>query len=133
MPTIQIKAEISAQELIDAAGQLDGPEFETVAERMLMMRAERRAPHLSHEETDLLLQINTPLPEETWQRYSSLYAKLEPDTITQGEHAELLHLIDVVEMDNARRIGHLIELAELRGTTLPDLMQSLGIGPRAHA
>ena len=133
MPTIQVKAQISAQELIDAASQLDGPELEAVAERLLMLRAERRAPHLSHEESDLLLQINTPLPKEIWQRYTGLYAKLKPDTITEEEHKELLRLIDVVEIDNARRIGRLIKLAELRGTTLPELMGFLGIGPRSHA
>ena len=133
MPTIQVKAQISAQELIDAAGQLDGAELEAVTNRLLVMRAERRAPHLSPEETDLLLKINTPLPEETWRRYTSLYAKLEPDTITPQEHAELLELISIVEMDNARRISHLIELALLRGTTLDALMTSLGIGPRSHA
>ncbi len=133
MPTIQVKAQISAQELIDAAGQLDGPELEAVSDRLLALRAERRAPHLPHEEADLLLKINTPLPEETWRRYTSLYAKLDPDTITAEEHAELLQLINVVEMDNARRIRHLIELARLRGTTLDALMKSLGIGPRSHA
>jgi hypothetical protein len=133
MPTIQVKAQISAQELIEAANQLDGRELEIVADRLLMMRAERRAPHLSHEESDLLIQINTPLPEEIWQQYTSLYAKLEPDTITEEEHKELLRLIHAVEMDNAQRIGHLIKMAEMRGTTLPKLMQSLGIGPRAHA
>jgi len=133
MPTIQVKAQISAQELIDAAGQLDGPELEAVSDRLLVMRAERRAPHLSYEETELLLKINTPLPEETWRRYTSLYAKLDPDTITAEEHAELLRLINVVEMDNARRIGHLIELARLRRTSLDALMKSLGIGPRSHA
>lgn len=133
MPTIQVKTQISAQELIDAADQLDGTDLEAVTDRLLVMRAERRAPHLSHEETDLLLKINTPLPEETWRRYSSLYAKLEPDTLTAEEQAELLELINVVEMDNARRIGYLIELARLRGTTLDALMKSLGIGPRSHA
>jgi hypothetical protein len=133
MPTIRVKAQISAQELIDAAGQLDGPELEAVSDRLLVMRAERRAPHLSYEETEMLLKINTPLPEETWRRYTSLYAKLDPDTITAEEHAELLQLINVVEMDNARRIGHLIELARLRRTSLDTLMKSLGIGPRSHA
>lgn len=66
MSTIQVKAQISAQELIDAASQLDSSELEVVAERVLMLRAERRAPHLSHEESDLLLQINTPLPTYSW-------------------------------------------------------------------
>ncbi len=99
----------------------------------MRLRAERRAPHLSPEESDLLLKINTPLPEETWKRYSKLQAGLKADKLTKAEYAELLQLIDVVELDNAERIGHLIELARLRGTTLDVLMKSLGIGPRPHA
>jgi len=133
MPTTQVKAQVSAQELIDAAGQLDGTELDAVTDSLLVLWAGRRAPHLSREETDLLLKINAPLPVEMWQRYSDLYAKLEPDMITPEEHGELKELIDVVEMDNARRIGNLIELARLRGTTLDALMKSLEIGPRPHA
>lgn len=132
MPTIQVKAQISAQELIDAASQLDEPELEAVADRLLTMRAERRAPHLLQKESDLMLKISAGLPEETWRRYTSLYAKLEPDTITAEEHTELRQLINVVEIDNARRIGHLVELARLHGTTVEALMKSLGIGPRSH-
>jgi len=48
MPTIQVKAQISAQELIEAASQLDDLELEAVTDSVLMLRAERCAPHLSH-------------------------------------------------------------------------------------
>lgn len=48
MPTIQIQVQISAQELINAASQLDDPELEAFTDRILMLQAERRAPHLSH-------------------------------------------------------------------------------------
>ncbi len=48
MPTIQVQAQISAQELIDAAIQLDDPELEAFTDHVLMLRAERRAPHPSH-------------------------------------------------------------------------------------
>jgi len=89
--------------------------------------------HFAREEADLVLKINTPLPEETWNRYSKLQTGLKADALTTEEYAELLQLIDVVEMDNAQRIGHLVKLARLRGTTLDALMQTLGIGPRTHA
>lgn len=131
MPTIQ--APVTAQELIEAARQLDSEELERVTDRLLVLRAARRRPHLSSRETELLLQINTPLPEETWRRYSYLYSKLERQTLSAEEHAELLGLIDVVEEDNAHRIGLLAELAQIRGTTLDTQMKSLGIGPRSHA
>ena len=132
MPTIQIQAQISAQTLMDAADQLDGKELEAVTDRLLVLRAARRGPHLSSIETALLLEINMPLPEVTWRRYSHLYSKLEPQTLTAEEHAELLELIDVVEEDNTHRIGLLAELAQIRGTTLDTQMKLLGIGLRSH-
>lgn len=95
-------------------------------------RATPAAPHLPAREAELLERINAGLPPETWQRYSALTRRREAETITDDEYAELLQLIDVVEADNAERIGHLIALARLRHTTLDALMRSLGIGPRAH-
>ncbi len=133
MSTVQHELPVSSEELLREVSRLSNPALDKFLDQVLLLRAERRAPHLSKQETDLLLKINTPLPEETWRRYSSLYAKLESDTVTPEEHAELLELINVVEMDNARRIGYLIELARLRGTALDTLMKSLGIGPRSHA
>ncbi|MGI4788421.1 MAG: hypothetical protein ACRYFS_06170 [Janthinobacterium lividum] len=113
--------------------QLEGYALDKFLDEVLSVRAGRRAPHLSKQETELLLIINTPLEEHIWERYTKLYAALRADRLTESEHTELMHLIDVVEIDNAKRIEHLIKLAHLRGTTLDDLMQSLGIGPRAHA
>lgn len=132
MSTVQHELSAPSEELLQEVSRLNGPALDKFLDRVLMLRAERRAPHLSRQETDLLLKINTPLPEETWRRYNSLYAKLKPDTITPEEYAELKQLINVVEMDNARRIGNLIELSRLRGTPLDALMKSLGIGPRSH-
>ena len=133
MPTIHLEAQISSDELIHAVSQLTGVELDILAERILTLRAQRHTPHLPRVESDLLLKINAGLADETWKRYSRLSASLRDETITAEEHRELLQLIDVVETDNAKRIGHLVELAGLRGLTLETLMSSLGIGPRSHA
>ncbi len=122
----------SPSAVIQEVSQFSDAEFDEFFDQITRLRAERRAPHLSEQETALLLKINTSLPEQTWKRYTKLYAKMRGNSISKTEYAELLELIDVVEMDNAGRIGHLVELANLRGTTLEALMQSLGIGPRAH-
>ena len=132
MSAVQHELSSPSKELLQEVSCLNGPVLDKLLDQVLVLRAERRAPHLSRQETDLLLKINTPLPEETWRRYNSLYAKLKPDTITPEEYTELKDLINAVEMDNAGRIGNLIELSRLRGTTLDALMKSLGIGPRSH-
>lgn len=124
---------VTAEKLLQEGSRLSNSALDIFLDQALLMRAERRAPHLSQEETDLLLKINAGLSEEIWQNDTRLYAKLEADTITTEEHTELLRLIDMVEIDNAQRIENLIELAHLRGTTLDALMKALGIGPRSHA
>lgn len=123
---------VSPEALLQEVSQFSDAALDKFFGQVALLRAERRAPHLSEQETELLLKINTPLAEQTWKRYTKLYAKMRADSISKTEYAELLQLIDVVEMDNAERIGQLIELANLRGTTLEALMKSLGIGPRAH-
>lgn len=133
MSTAVQETTVSPEALLQEVSQFSDAALDHFFDQVLRLRAERRAPHLSEQETELLLKINTPLPESTWKRYTKLYAKMRADSISKTEYAELLELIDVVEMDNAERIGRLIELANLRGTTLEALMQSLGIGPRSHA
>lgn len=133
MATIQLNAQVSSDELLRAASQLDSSELNILADRILTLRAQRRVSNLTLAETDLLLKINLGLSNETWKRYNDLKTRLHEETISTEEHRELLSLIDDVETDNAKRLGHLVELAGLRGTTLDSLMRSLGIGPHTHA
>ena len=133
MATIQLNAQVSSDELLRAASQLDSSELNILADRILTLRAQRRVSNLTLAETDLLLKINIGLSDETWKRYNDLKTRLHEETISGEEHRELLSLIDDVEADNAKRLGYLVELAGLRGTTLDSLMRSLGIGPHTHA
>ncbi len=132
MPAAIQEPAVSPEVILQEVSQFSDAALDKFFNQVALLRAKRRAPHLSEQETELLLKINTPLAEQTWKRYTKLYAKMRAASISKAENAELLQLIDVVEMDNAERIGHLIELANLRGTTLEALMKSLGIGPRAH-
>ena len=133
MPTIQLNAQITSDELLRAASQLDSPELNILADRILTLRMQRRVSNLTLAETDLLLKINLGLTDETWKRYNYLKDRLHGEAISAEEHSELLNLIDDVEKDNARRLGYLVELASLRGTALDTLMRSLDIGPHTHA
>jgi len=127
MPVIQVKAQISAQELIDAAEQLDGPELETVAERLLMIRAERRAPHLTKQETELFDIINYRRPPEAQARFDLLIKRRQAHKITAEELAELITMTDQSEMQAAERVRAVSELAEHRGLTFQKMWQQLGL------
>ena len=93
----------------------------------------QRPGRLSRNEGDILAQINQGIPVEIWARYDQLLQKRDMDSLSSDEHAELLVLSDTIEEKNAARIGHIAELARLRGTTLPDLMRELGIEPRKRS
>ncbi len=84
-------------------------------------------PHLPGSESELLQRINEGLPVETWRQYHALLAMRDAGTLTEDDRRVLLSLINKIEIAHARRMGFLVELANLRGTTLDELMDSLGI------
>ncbi len=133
MSTIQIRAQVSSEELLQAVKQLPTSELEQFANQMTAFRLRHLAPVLSLEESDLLLKINQGIPASVQQRYSELIAKRQDETLTGEEHAELLLLTEQVEQAEAERVTYLAALACLRHTTLPRLMQDLGIEPPTDA
>lgn len=97
-------------------------------EELLGQQGQASEPHLNRAESELLQQINEGLPADTWREYRMLIAKRDAETLTEEEYQALIRLTDTVEIAHARRIGHLVELANLRETTLDELMDALGIG-----
>ncbi|HEX9991040.1 MAG TPA: hypothetical protein VGE45_21480 [Chloroflexia bacterium] len=83
-----------------------------------------------HHESELLMKIKEELPEEVYKRYDKLAIKCRKGTLTLEEHKELISITDNMENLSAQRIRYLIELAQLRNTTLTELMETLGIKPR---
>jgi hypothetical protein len=97
------------------------------------LRLDRTIPApLSHEESELLAQINSGLPAETWERYDRLIAKRRAETLTSTEYRELVRLTNTVETDHARRMELLMKLARLRNVPLEAVMKQLGLKPRRH-
>jgi len=125
MPTIQ--AHVSGDELLKAAEQLTPAELQEFVAGVLVLRAQRQAPHLSAEESKLLLSINQGLPEKLRNRLNTLIAKRDDDTLSNEEHQELIQLNDQVEQRQAERAAALGKLAILRKTSLTSLMDQLGI------
>jgi len=101
--------------------------IDTLRERLSRNPAEQSMPHLSKAESELMQRINEGLPVETWRQYHALIAEREAGTLTAERQQVLVGLIDQVETAHARRLGYLLELANLRGTTLDAVMDALGI------
>ena len=80
---------------------------------------------MSERESDLLMAINNSIPAELQQRFEALSAKSQSGRLFPDEHAEMIHLIDVLEQKHAERLEKLLDLAQLRGVPLKKLMQEL--------
>lgn len=131
MPHLHVEA--TPDQLLQAVAQLPPDELAAFVEQVLALRAERVAPHVSHEEASLLLRINRALPTKAQRRYDQLIAARRNERLTSDEQAELLRLTDDVEQFEADRAAALARLARLRHTTVTDLTRSLRIGPRPYA
>ena len=132
MPIVQVEAQLSTDELLKAAGQLNQRELEQFAFQVIALRAQRQAPSLPQVEAELLLKINQGVSPEVQKRYDELIAKRRAESLTPNEYEELLHLADQTEKLETRRMEHLAELARLRRISLTDLMGNLGIRSPAY-
>jgi len=129
MPKVHVTSqiEIDLDEVLHGLAQLGTQELEQFIDKILALQAQRRAPSLPKDETELLQQINCGLPADIRQRYDALNAKLHDETITPEEHEELLRLIDRFELADAERMQRLIALARLRSVSGDTLMGQPGI------
>ena len=132
MPTIQVEANLSPDELLAAVQQLSLPELEVFLDKARLLRAQRVAPVLSHSESALLNKINAGIPAAILDPFRELKEKQESETLTEAEHVEYMHLVNAIEAHNVERLSWLIELAQLRQQTVTDLMHDLGL-PLPHA
>lgn len=132
MSTIQVKAQMSGRDLLEAVEQLDLEEFQHFVAGVLTLRARRRAPQATAAEATLLMKINEGLPEGLRNRYRELIDKRRQENLTPEEHSELLRASAEVEQREAERTMALADLAQLRGVSLTDLMSSLGISAPRH-
>lgn len=100
---------------------------------VLRRHLQAETPMLPASESALLQQINIGLSEREWQRYHQLRNRLADETLTPDEQVELLDLTDRIETANVQRVAALIQLAEIRNTSVDALIDQLGIRPAAYA
>lgn len=78
-------------------------------------------------ELELLKKINMGISAEIWEEYHALEAKRQAITLTEEEHKKLIEINDSIEAASFHRLTVLVELASLRGKSLPEIMAELGI------
>ena len=127
MSVNQMNLTPSRENLLKAAERLPINELANLVQDLLSFQARRQAPVLSPSEADLLQQINQGLSPEQQTRYHELIEKRLDETLTSAEHQEFMRLNQVVEQFNVTRLKSLVVLAQIRRTTVPQLMTDLGI------
>ena len=127
MPIINVQADVSIDVLVRAAEQLSETELRHFTSQILALNAKRTAPSVAQAEAELLVPINSRLPEDVQRRYDELITKRDAETLSDAEHAELLRLTKQVEAFDVARVEALSQLAARRGVMLSALMRQLGI------
>ena len=128
MTKIQIHAEIDAQTFLSSVSQIPVNELEYFVRELNALITRRKENNKEYRDRALLSKINQAvLPKGQTERYVSLHLKLEDETISESEYQEFMDLVAKEELLRNERVKYMIELSQLRGVSLPQIMNSLGL------
>ncbi len=116
--------EITTENLLGVVVNLPKNEFDSFVSN---------ARKLKKREENLLAKLDKfDLSNEEQKVYRKLLEKFRAEKITNEEHKQLTALIDKLESLNVERLKCLVEIAEIRQKTLPEVMKELGIEPKNY-
>lgn len=130
--TLEIPPELEQRLRDEAAKQGINPDRYILNALQESLQSSSAASQIRNE-ADLLQQVNTGLAAEEWEQYHALIAKRRSETLTLQEQAKLVEISNQIEQANVQRIQSLIELSQLRGRSLEETMQDLGIQAAINA
>ncbi len=121
------QVDLGLDDILNGISELDTKELEKFMTKLGHLIARRKVPSFSEQESVLLMKINDAIPTTLQKRYEVLLSKNREETITPIEHQELRKIIDKIEIKNAERLEHLIELSRIRNVSLDEVMKQLHI------
>ena len=117
---------MDTQNLLHNAAQMPLTELEAFVQQLNSLITRKKTTDSNVRDTVLLDKITqTVLEKVKRERYQALIYGLEMETLSDAEHNELLKLVEQEERIRVKRLKYLIELAQLRNVTLPQLMKNL--------
>jgi len=127
MTTIQIQPDtkVPVEDVLSGIASLNTPELEDFFQKVSQVLAERKAPHLSSSEAELLKKINTGYPVEMAGRYEYLSTQKDKRALSPVEQQELVKITDNFEILDTERLESLLKLAHFRDISLEDLLKKL--------
>ena len=117
------QVDLGLDDVLKGISELDTKNLEIFMQKLGHLIARRKVTTLPEREAVLLMKINNAIPPTLQKRYETLLEKNRAERITPIEHQELLKVIEKVEVKNAERLEHLIELSRLRNMSLDELMK----------
>ncbi len=132
MTFIPIEVQISPEQVLSAAEKMSEGDLDSFIGKILQIRGKRQAPNVPAAEADLLQKITHCIPKNTQARFNELVKQRQANKIDEASLQELCDLSDQIELLEADRIHHLAQLAQLRSTSIEDLIQQLHLIPVNH-
>ena len=124
---------MDAQTLLKDVAQMPLPEIERFVQSVHALITQRKSTDKMYQDRLLLRKINeTILGATKTKRYQLLVQKLEAETISDSEYKEFMQLAEEEETIRYERLTYLVELAQIRSITLPQLMENLGLNRPAN-
>jgi hypothetical protein len=127
-----IEVQISPEQVLSAVAKMSEGELESFVGQILQIRGKRQAPSVSAAEADLLQKITHCIPPNLQTRFNELVKQRQANTIDDASLQELCDLSNQIELLEADRIQQLAQLAQLRSTSIDDLIQQLQLIPVNH-
>lgn len=129
MNKVDQKPIASPHDVIEAIKRFDPVEIEQVYRHLTRLRAMKPVDEEMRVEAELLKTILKRRSREFQRRFRTLMERKRVEKMSGEDIKELITLTDEAELFNARRIEALGKLAQMRRTTIPQLMEELGIKP----
>ena len=124
---------MDAQTLLKDVAQMPLPEIERFVQSVHALITQRKSTDKTYQDRLLLRKINeTILGATKTKRYQLLVQKLEAETMSDSEYKEFMQLAEEEETIRYERLTYLVELAQIRSITLPQLMENLGLNRPAN-
>lgn len=126
MRTVQVKSNITFEELINGVLQLDAPDFEKFIEKVQELKKHQNKAIKSDEETKLIIQAKENLSQKDLFRLKELEQKQYDSSLTKAEQEEMESFIQRLEKLHFQRILAIGQLAQLRGQSVDVITKELG-------
>lgn len=130
MITIEVKPDIKVdlEDILNGVSKLETADLKKVHQEIGGLLQSRKPHHLEKLEEALLSKIQKPLlSPENQIKYDELREKRRNTALSDKEYRLFMRLLREMENNSVERLRCLVELSQLKGITLQELMADLNL------